>query len=100
MQFLSDFDVIVIGHNDHGREPVHLVCHIVERAWFDPFADVCHKVIEAFVRTFLSSDELHNLYLPMCCALNVLLDLLDDELGLLKFIWIEALSVEPLQSVV
>jgi hypothetical protein len=57
-------------------------------------------MIEAFVRAFLSSDEFHNLYVRICCALNVLLDLLNDELRLPKFVWIEASSVEPLQSVI
>jgi hypothetical protein len=72
----------VIGHNDHGREPVRHVYHLVESASFDPFEDVRHEVIEAFVRAFLSSDEIHNLCVLIRCALNVFLDLLVNELGL------------------
>ena len=90
----------MIGNNNHGGEPVRHVSHLVESASFDPFADVRHEVIEAFVRAFLSSDEIHNLYVRICCALNVFLDLLDDELGLPKFVRIEALSVQPLQSII
>ncbi len=90
----------MIGDNNHGREPVRHVYNLVESALFDPFADVRHEVIEACVRAFLSSDEIHNLYVRICCALDVFLNLLDDELGLPKFVRIEALSVQPFRSVI
>ncbi len=90
----------MIGHNNHGSKPVCHIRHLVKRALFDPFADVRHEVVEAFVIAFLSSDELNNLYVCICCALDVFVNLLNDELGFPEFLRIETLSVQPLQCVV
>jgi len=57
-------------------------------------------VIEAFVIAFLLSDEFHNLNIWICCAMDIFLDLLDDELGLLDFVGLKTLSLQPLQSVI
>ncbi len=92
-QLFAYFCVVVIGNDNHRGEPVRDVGHLVEGAPLHALADVGDEVIEALVRTFLAADELDNLHIGICCALNVLIDLLDDEIGFSEVVRVKPLSV-------
>jgi hypothetical protein len=92
-QLFAYIRVIVICNDDHGGEPVRDVGHLVEGAPLHALADVGNKVIEALVRAFLAADELDDLHIGVCRALNVLIDLLDDEFGFSEVVRVEPLSV-------
>ena len=57
-------------------------------------------MVEAFVGGFFSSDELDNLHVRVCCALDVLLHLRDGELSFLEVVWLKPLAVEPFEGVI
>jgi hypothetical protein len=83
-QLFVNICVIVICNDDHCGEQVCDVGHLVEGAPLDELADVSDEVIEALVRAFLAVDELDNLHIGVCRALNVLIDLLDDLIQLFR----------------
>jgi hypothetical protein len=92
-QLFAYFRVVVIRNDDHGGEPVRDVGHLVEGAPLHALADVGNEVIEALVRAFLAADELDDLHIGVCRALNVLINLLDDEFGFSEVVRVEPLSV-------
>ena len=92
-QLFAYFRVIVIRNDNHCGEPVRDVSHLVEGAPLHVLADVGNKVIEALVRTFLAADELDNLHIGICRALNVLINLLDDEIGFSEVVRVKPLSI-------
>ena len=92
-QLFAYFRVVVIRNDDHGGEPVRDVGHLVEGAPLHALADVGDEVIEALVRAFLASDQLDDLHIGICRALNVLINLLDDEFSFSEVVRVEPLSV-------
>jgi hypothetical protein len=92
-QLFAYFRVVVIGNDDHCGEPVCDVGHLVEGAPLDSLAEVGDEVIEALVRAFLAADELDDLHIGVCRALNVLFNLLDDEIGFSEVVRVKPLSV-------
>ncbi len=92
-QLFAYFRVLVICNDNHCGEPVRDVGHLVEGAPLHALADVGNEVIEALVRAFLAADELDDLHIGVCRALNVLINLLDDEIGFSEVVRVKPLSV-------
>jgi hypothetical protein len=92
-QLFAYIRVVVIRNDNHCGEPVRDVGHLVEGAPLHALADFGNKVIEALVCAFLAANELNDLHIGVGRALNVLINLLDDEFGFSEVVRVKPLSV-------